>query len=123
MSFESLSKAQYISLKTFRKSGDPLPTPVWFAEEGGKLYVMTLANAGKVKRIRNNNSVEVAPCDMRGNIAEGVSYIKGIAKMLPAGEEANQANQKLNRKYGLFKRLFDLAQRSREKVYIEISPV
>ncbi len=122
MAFESLKTAQYLSLKTFRKNGDPVSTPVWFAEEADKLYVMTLANAGKVKRIRNNSHIEVAPCDMRGNLAEGVTYMKGIAKMLPAGEEANQANQRLNRKYGLFKRLFDLVQRSREKVYIEISP-
>lgn len=122
MAFESLNKAQYMSLKTFRKSGDAMPTPVWFAEENGKLYVMTLSNAGKIKRIRNNNAVEVAPCDLRGNIPDGVEYVKGIAKLLPAGDEAKLANQRINRKYGLFKRIFDLVQRSKEKVYIEISP-
>lgn len=122
MSFESLNKAQYMSLKTFRKSGEGVPTPVWFAEEAGKLYMLTLPNAGKVKRIRNNNIVEVAPCDLRGNLPEGATYVKAVAKLLPAGEEANRANQRLNRKYGLFKRIFDLVQRGKERVYIEINP-
>ncbi|MCU0481618.1 MAG: PPOX class F420-dependent oxidoreductase [Anaerolineae bacterium] len=121
MAFESLNNAQYMSLKTFRKSGDAVPTPVWFAEENDKLYVMTIVDAGKVKRIRNNSIVEVAPCDMRGNMAEGVGYVQAVAKLLPAGDEAKLANQRLNRKYGLFKRLFDLMQARKERVYIEIS--
>ena len=45
---------KYISLKTFRKSGAPVETPVWFGEEDGKLYVMTRSDMGKTKRIRNS---------------------------------------------------------------------
>jgi PPOX class probable F420-dependent enzyme len=116
------NNAQYMSLKTFRKNGDGVPTPVWFAEEDGKFYVMTLAHAGKVKRIRNNSQVEIAPCDVRGNVKEGIGYIPAIARLLPAGDEAKAANQRLTQKYGLFKRVFDLFQRNREKVYIEIIP-
>lgn len=121
MSFESL-KGQYISLKTFRKTGEAVPTPVWFAESDGKLYVMTMVNAGKIKRIRNNNTVEVALCDVRGNLKDGASYIPAQAYLLPAGDQATHANQLLNRKYGLLKRLFDLFQR-KEHVYIEIRPI
>ncbi len=43
-------------------------TAVWFAEENGKLYVFTNPNSGKVKRIRNNPAVRVAPCTIRGRI-------------------------------------------------------
>jgi PPOX class probable F420-dependent enzyme len=121
--FESLRDARFMSLKTFRKNGDAVPTPVWFAQQGDKLYVMTLVDAGKVKRIRNNNTVEVAPCDMRGNLDEGTQYVRGVARLLPAGDEANAANQYLNEKYGVMKRLFDLMQRAKQRVYIEISPV
>jgi PPOX class probable F420-dependent enzyme len=119
--FDSLTHAQYMSLKTFRKNGDGVATPVWFAEEDGKIYMLTLAHTGKIKRIRNNSHVEVAPCDYRGTVKEDIPYIPAIARLLPAGDEAQQANQRLTRKYGLFKRLFDFAQRNREKVYIEIS--
>ncbi|MDX2077668.1 MAG: PPOX class F420-dependent oxidoreductase [bacterium] len=119
--FDSFIHAQYMSLKTFRKNGDAVPTPVWFAEENGKIYMLTMAHAGKVKRIRNNSHVEIAPCDVRGRLKENVAYIPAVARLLPAGDEAQQANQRLTRKYGLFKRLFDLAQRGKERVYIEIS--
>ena len=121
--FESLKDARFMSLKTFRKSGDAIPTPVWFAQKNDKLYVMTLVDAGKVKRIRNNSTVEVAPCDMRGNLDEGIKYTPAIARLLPAGDESNSANNDLNQKYGMMKRLFDLMQRGKQRVFIEISPV
>jgi len=48
---------KYISLTTFRKNGTPVATPVWFGEDGDKLYVMTRSDLGKAKRIRNNPQV------------------------------------------------------------------
>ena len=59
---------KYISLGTFRKSGVKIATPVWFGEDGDKLYVMTLSDMGKTKRIRNNPQVTVAPCTIRGKV-------------------------------------------------------
>ena len=59
---------RYISLATFRKNGAAVHTPVWFAEEGGKLYVMTSDTTGKYKRIRNNSQVRIAPCTIRGKL-------------------------------------------------------
>ena len=56
---------KYISLTTFRKNGVAVSTPVWFGEDGGKLYVMSNHDAGKCKRIRNNPKVKVAPCTIR----------------------------------------------------------
>ena len=50
---------KYISLTTFRKTGLAVPTPVWFGEMDGKLYVMTRSDMGKTKRIRNNPQVRV----------------------------------------------------------------
>ncbi|HEX7928898.1 MAG TPA: PPOX class F420-dependent oxidoreductase, partial [bacterium] len=64
----ALVKAQFINLVTFRKDGREVPTPVWFAELDGKLYAYTLREAGKLKRIRANGRVKVAPCDMRGKV-------------------------------------------------------
>jgi uncharacterized protein len=59
---------QYLNLETFRRNGKGVPTPVWFVEAGGKLYVRTIANSGKIKRIRNNEQTRIAPCDSRGNL-------------------------------------------------------
>ena len=60
---------QYLNLETYRKDGRAVRTPVWFAEdEGGVLYLRTVKDAGKVKRIRRQARVRVAPCDMAGTV-------------------------------------------------------
>jgi uncharacterized protein len=59
---------KYIALISFRKNGVAVPTPVWFVELNGKLYVKTRHDSGKYKRIRNNPQVKIAPCNMRGTI-------------------------------------------------------
>lgn len=86
----------YISLTTLRKNGVGVPTPVWFGEEGGKLYVMTRSDMGKTKRIRNNPQVKVAPCTMRGRVTG--AEIAATARILPPEEHA-RARQAINRKY------------------------
>jgi uncharacterized protein len=91
-----ISGQKYISLTTFRKSGAPVATPVWFGEEGDKLYVMTRSDMGKTKRIRNNPEVRAAPCSIRGKVA-GPEFAAS-AKILPVEEHA-RARQTLNRKY------------------------
>jgi len=87
---------KYISLTTFRKSGVGVATPVWFGEEGGKLYVMTRGDMGKSKRIRNNPRVKVALCTMRGKVT-GPEFA-ATARILPPEEHA-RARQTINRKY------------------------
>jgi len=77
---------RYISVATFRKTGVPVYTPVWFAEENDKLSFMTNSKLGKVKRIRNNPQVKVAPCTIRGKIT-GPEFA-GTARILPAGDAA-----------------------------------
>jgi uncharacterized protein len=87
---------KYISLKTFRRNGIGVPTPVWFGEDGGKLYVMTRSDMGKTKRIRNNPKVTVAPCTIRGKVI-GPEF-PATARILPRGEFA-QGRTTINRKY------------------------
>ena len=77
----ALRAQKYISLTTFRKTGAAVATPVWFGEQDGKLYVMTLSKMGKAKRIRNNPQVRVAPCTMRGKVT-GPEFA-AIARLLP----------------------------------------
>ncbi len=89
---------KYISLTTFRKSGVGVPTPVWFAEEGEKLYVMTASKSGKFKRIRNNPQVKVAPCTIRGKVT-GPEFAAKV-RILPLEEHA-RARKLVNRKYWL----------------------
>ena len=121
--FSNLDGQQFMSLTTFRKTGEPVLTPVWFTNVDGKLYLLTLGSAGKLKRIRNNGAVTVAPCTVRGEILGEIAA--GTGRIL-SGDEAKRANRELTRKYGMFKRIFDLMHRVTGKygtrAYIEITP-
>src|SRR5438132_12331821 len=69
---------KHISLETYRKTGDLVRTPVWFVEENGELFVRTDSDTGKIKRIRNNPRVRVAPCNMRGTVKS--DWVEGEAR-------------------------------------------
>jgi len=118
--FDYLDKEQYISLTTFRANGTGVPTPVWFVREGDSLFVWTQANSYKVKRLRNNPAVEIAPCTVRGEVTG--PKISAQGKVLPP-DQAARVKALLRRKYGLFARMFDLlALFSRaERVGLEIT--
>jgi hypothetical protein len=89
---------KYICLTSFRKSGIGVTTPVWFAERDGKLYIKTRIDSGKSKRIRNNPSVRVSPCTVRGKVT-GPEFA-GKARILPR-EQSKAAQEAINHKYFL----------------------
>jgi len=111
---------KYLNLETYRKSGAGVRTPVWFAEKNGALYLYTLADSGKVKRIRNNPRVRAVPSNSRGSpLGE---WIEGEARILPP-EEAQAANRLLTQKYWM-KRIFDWTSKLRRtaRVYVAVRP-
>lgn len=89
---------RYVSVATFRKTGVAVYTPVWFAEEDDKLYFMTNSKLGKVKRLRNNPQVKIAPCTIRGKIT-GPEF-PATARILFA-EDADQVRRAIKAKYWL----------------------
>jgi len=89
---------KYLCLTTLRKTGIGVVTPVWFAERDDKLYVRTRIESGKSKRIRNNPTVKVAPCTIRGKVI-GPEF-SGKARILPR-EQSRMAKEAINRKYFL----------------------
>ena len=108
-----LQRQNYVSLTTFRKNGVAVNTPVWFAEQDGNIYVMTRNDSGKYKRIRNNPSVRVAPCNIRGKVT-GPEF-SARARILSAQEE-KPAKEAVNRKYWLARLPFW----SKRNEYLEI---
>jgi PPOX class probable F420-dependent enzyme len=93
---------KYLNLESHRKTGAAVATPVWFAQDGGELYIYSLAEAGKVKRVRNNPRVRVMPCDFRGG-PKG-EWVEATASIID-GAEADKAQRLLDKKYGLMKRI------------------
>jgi PPOX class probable F420-dependent enzyme len=124
--FASLGGHKYLNLETFRKSGQGVSTPVWFAADpsasldsgAAKLYIYTTGNAGKVKRIRNNDHVRVAPCDMRGKL---LGEWKDARAEIVTGEEANRGMRLLNKKYVPWKQLLDFFAMFRRQDRVVIS--
>lgn len=111
-----------MNLVTFRKNGQPVTTPVWFALENETLYVFTGMAAGKIKRIRNNNMVQVGPSSARGKPLGPM--VNGQARMIYGGD-AQHADALITQKYGWQKRFFSLINRFRKNIgdaaYLEIS--
>ena len=68
MTAGGLPAAEYVSLTTYRRTGEPVSTPVWAAPQGNRLVVFTRADSGKVKRLRHTSRVTVAPCTARGRL-------------------------------------------------------
>ena len=126
--FGALDKRDFLNLETFRKSGAGVRTPVWFAADpttdirskDAKLYIYTVENTGKVKRVRNNPRVRVAPCNRTGKL-EG-EWIDASARVVEGAESARGLNL-LSQKYFL-KRLFDLFAvfRSAKREVLVITP-
>jgi PPOX class probable F420-dependent enzyme len=107
---------RYISLATFRKTGVAVHTPIWFAEDNGRLYFMTGTKLGKYKRIRNNPRVTIAPCTIRGKVT-GREF-QATARILPP-EEFERVRRLINAKYWLAR--VPLLWRNTD-AYLEITP-
>jgi PPOX class probable F420-dependent enzyme len=125
--FTALGGAKYLSLTTFRKSGDPVATPVWFAEAGGRLYIFTFPGAGKVKRINHTTRATFAPCTVGGQVTGPIN--EATARIVSDEQEQRLSLTELARKYGLVWRVYHMLmglarmlrrQPKAERVYLAI---
>jgi PPOX class probable F420-dependent enzyme len=129
MEFAAFAGHKYLNLETFKKSGEGVKTPVWFAADpstslasaDAKLCVYTIGVSGKVKRIRNNSRVKIAPCDMRGRVLG--EWVEAQAEIV-TGEGATRGMQLLNKKYFPWKQLlgFFASFSRRERTVFVIHP-
>ncbi|WP_349898385.1 PPOX class F420-dependent oxidoreductase [Parafrigoribacterium soli] len=93
-----LGDEHFVSLTTFRKSGVGVSTPVWIARDGDALLVTTPQGSGKVKRIRNNDRVELRPSSRMGKVADDAPVAVGHAEIL---EETPELENVFRKKFGL----------------------
>src|SRR3954453_9606506 len=107
---ESLGSEKFVLLTTYRRDGRAVPTPLWVVPDDGGLGFWTVADSGKVKRIRNSGRVTLTACDMRGN-PSGDS-VEAVARI---GEPADRARvaERLKKKYGVLGRLTLMGSRLR----------
>ena len=110
VTFDEVSKAQYVLLTTFTKDGRPKPTPIWIARDGDRALVITEKNSWKVKRIRNTPRVTLAVCDMKGRVKGDT--IEAVATVLDESE-TETVYQAINKRYGLVGRIFNFFSKLR----------
>lgn len=110
VTFDDVSKAQYVLLTTFTKDGRPKPTPIWIAREGDRALVITEKNSWKVKRIRNTPRVTLAVCDMKGRV-KGPT-VEAVASVLD-DSQTDMVYRAINKRYGIVGKVFSFFSKLR----------
>ena len=116
---DTLDGAHYCLVVSFRRDGTPVPTPVWFGVEDGRIYFRGEAGSGKLKRIRANPTVRVARCDARGR--PGAPPFDGTARLLPP-DEAARAERAIQRNYRRARLVYERWLTLPGAAYVEITP-
>ena len=96
---------KYINLETYKNDGTPIRTPVWFVIDKDLIYVITRDSTGKVKRLKNNQDVQIVSCSFKGKPKN--EWMRGKAEKI-TGEEADMAIKLRKKKYGMSARLIGL---------------
>jgi len=104
---DAFAKQKYLNIETFRRNGVGVKTPVWFVQDGDVLFIRTIADSGKVKRVRNNSRVNIVPCKMDGTpLGE---WVPASAREVKDNEIDRKVDRLLDKKYGLLKKMFAAA--------------
>ena len=115
----------YLSLATFRKSGDEVATPVWFVELDGRFCVFSAGEAGKVKRLRNSSRARIAPCNATG-VLKG-EWVDANAWLVDDKNEIDRIERALVRKYGWQARMINffsgISGKRAQRAYIVVERV
>ena len=110
---QQFDNEEFLSLETFRKTGVGVTSPIWFAELDGEFLLWTDVNSGKIKRIRNNPRVMVAPCQRFGDITG--EWVSARASVDETPEGVEQVEALLRRKVGIGFALFRLIDKVRDR--------
>jgi len=125
--YVSLGNADFISLTTFRKTGEAVSTPVWIGRDGEALIVTTPDDSGKVKRLRNNARVEMRPSSRMGKVADDAFTVEGYAQIIGGVAGMAPLEQIIRKKYRMEYYVFMLveriaARRQKPRVILRITP-
>ena len=117
----TIADEKYVVLTTTRRNGQTVSTPVWIVPlPNGVAGFTTDLTSGKVKRIRNNSSVTLQPCSMRGQVTPGSTPVSATAEVV-TGVDADAITAAINRKYWAMTKLMGIGGLAR-KVFRPKSP-
>ena len=103
-SMRSLEGQRYALVVTFRRTGEPVPTPVWFGLDAGRLYFRSVATGHKLRRIAHTPRVLVAPCT--GNGRPTGPAVAATARILNTPADEATAESAISANNGLARRVY-----------------
>ncbi|MEO6411887.1 MAG: PPOX class F420-dependent oxidoreductase [Pedococcus sp.] len=123
----ALGDEKFVSLTTFRKSGVGVPTTVWVGRDGDSLVVTTPSGSGKVKRVRNDERIELQPSSRRGTVDASVPPVTGVAEVVEGSGAMPRLGEVMSAKYGFEYRLVMGVERlirrgAPQRVMLRITP-
>lgn len=107
MTLDWVHSEKYVSLETYRRNGAAVRTPVWFVAAGDKgeeegILIVTREKTGKVRRLRGNSQVRIAPCTIKGTVTG--DWVTGTAEILDDAR-TSEAVRLRDKRYGFRARL------------------
>jgi uncharacterized protein len=122
----SLGDEKFVSLTTWKKSGEKVSTPMWLARDGDALVMWTPADSWKVKRLRRDSRVELTPCTRTGKVDEAASTTLGSALVDADPAATARVRQLIKAKYGFGFHVITLLERiiargSKDRVAVRIT--
>jgi uncharacterized protein len=123
---QRLGAEQFVSLTTFRRTGEPVSSPMWVAQDGDALVITTPAQTPKVTRLRRDPRVELRPCTRFGAVDADAPAWTGTGEVLDSPADVRGAHAALRAKYGLTFRVLTLVERinrkHRGRVILRLTP-
>jgi PPOX class probable F420-dependent enzyme len=98
-----LAQEEFVSLTTYRRSGAAVSVPVWIApaaDADGGLLVTTIEGSGKVKRLRQDRTLQLRPCDRRGGVTPDAPVVTAQADIVNDEAEVRRLREAIRAKYG-----------------------
>jgi uncharacterized protein len=123
----TLSKQRFVSLTTFKRNGEGVAVPMWIGRDGAGLFIWTPAESWKVKRVRNNPRVLLAPSGRFGKVRDDVVPVDATAEVITDQATVNRLQGEIRSKYGLEYYLVTLIEkiaaggRSKPRVILRIA--
>ena len=97
---EELNKSIAMNLRSFRKDGTPVDTPVWMVKIDDCCFASyTDDRSFKIKRLRNNPNVWIAACDVWAR--RDTPYYPAVCRFVTEPERRNQIFDLIRSKYGI----------------------
>ena len=111
---DEIKSHKCISLETYRENNQPVKTAVWFVIKNNLVYVVTRSQTGKVKRLKNNLQVKIAPCTFKGKVIG--NWISGTAKILDEKQTKDIVKAR-DKKYGFMAKVAKFFSKNKGELF------